>query len=308
MKVMTANDIIESTGLVVMIYGDPGVGKTTLANTSPNPIVLDFDRGSHRASLHKNVVQFDSWADVLQYKKDLDVLIEKSDTIVVDTVGTLLDSINTHLIETQPMLAKNSIKLWGELKKSFQEFFTPLRAKNKNIIFIAHAKEKEEGDIRIKRPLIQGSSYDLLMQSCDLIGYYGMKNNVRTLSFDISDSIVAKNCAGLPPIQIRSVETMEDLFKLILLDTKNALSNRNAQQQRALQSVAIWRDKAESLIAGGDCTIADISDFMDALKAESTNFPKGTSAAVWATVKSIFETSNYLWNAESGKFEETQNG
>lgn len=302
MKLMAANDIIESAGLVVMIYGDPGVGKTTLANTAPNPIVLDFDRGSHRASLHKNVVQFDSWADVIQSRKELDVLLDQSETIVVDTVGTLLDSINSHLIESQPMLAKNSIKLWGELKKTFQEFFIPLRARNKNIIFIAHAKEKEEGDQRIKRPLIQGSSYDLLMQSCDLIGYYGMRNNVRTLSFDMSDAIVAKNCANIPSIQIRSVETMEDLFKLILLDTRSALTNRNEQQQKALQTVATWRQYADNLIQGEECSIVHIEKFMETLKQESTSFPKGTSAAVWATVKSIFETADYVWDAEAGKF------
>jgi replication-associated recombination protein RarA len=50
MKVYSANEIIESAGMVALIYGDPGIGKTTLANTAPNPLLLDFDRGAHRSS------------------------------------------------------------------------------------------------------------------------------------------------------------------------------------------------------------------------------------------------------------------
>lgn len=304
MKLMNANDIIQSTGLVVMVYGDPGIGKTTLANTAPKPLVLDFDRGSHRASLHQQVVQFESWGDLLQSRTQLDALLNECETIVVDTVGTLLDSINSYLIETQPMLAKNSIKLWGELKKSFQEFFAPLRARNKNIIFIAHAKEKEEGDYRIKRPLIQGSSYDLLMQTCDLIGYYSMRNNVRTLTFDLSDTIVAKNCAGIPPLQIRSVETMDSLFGLILNDTRQALANRNSQQSTALKIVTTYQTLAQEVLAKKNCSIKMVQSFMDNLKSASTEFPQGTSVAVWAAIKPIFESAGYIWNAEIAKFEE----
>lgn len=302
MRVMNAQDVIQTSGLVVMVYGDPGIGKTTLANTAPNPIVLDFDKGSHRASLHKQVVQFESWSDMLQSRAQLDELLNQSDTIIVDTVGTLLDSIALHLVETQPMLAKNSIKLWGELKKAFLEFFLPLRAKNKNIVFIAHAKEKEENETRIKRPLIAGSSYDLLMQTCDLIGYYSMRNNVRTLTFDMSDTVVAKNCAGIPPLQIRSVATMTNLLGLILSDTRQALAKRTEQQATALQIVSEWQESATKLIESGKCTLKQVEKFMADLKDKSTDFPSGTSVAVWATVKPVFESAGFTWDAEQAKF------
>ena len=32
----------------MIIYGSPGVGKTTLALSAPDPILLDFDRGVSR--------------------------------------------------------------------------------------------------------------------------------------------------------------------------------------------------------------------------------------------------------------------
>ena len=56
-KVYSQQDDLIYQGLNILIYGDPGIGKTTLANTAPNPLVLDFDRGSHRAS-HRYLQSF----------------------------------------------------------------------------------------------------------------------------------------------------------------------------------------------------------------------------------------------------------
>lgn len=302
MRIMTANEVIESTGLNVLIYGEPGIGKTTLANTAPNAIVLDFDKGCHRASYQQRVVQFDSWQDLLQSKNELDTLLTNCDTVIVDTVGTLLDSINQHLVDTQPLLAKNSIKLWGELKKTFNEFFSPLRAMNKNLIFIAHAKEKDEGDVRIKRPLIQGSSYDLLMQTCDLIGYYAMKNNVRTLTFDLSDTITAKNCAGLEPIQIRSLESMPDLMSQLLDKTRASLNKRSERQSESLKIIREWTSKAKKLSTDAKLSGKQIASFMESLKKTSADFPSGTSTAIWASIKPIFESVGFEWDAELQSF------
>lgn len=310
MRVMTANEVIESTGLNVLIYGEPGIGKTSLANTAPNAIVLDFDKGSHRASYQQRVVQFDSWQDLLESKNELDTLLKDCDTVIVDTVGTLLDSINQHLVETQPLLAKNSIKLWGELKKSFTDFFGPLRAMNKNLVFIAHAKEKDEGDVRIKRPLIQGSSYDLLMQTCDLIGYYSMKNNVRTLSFDLSDTVTAKNCAGLEPIQVRNLESMPDLLTTILDRTRLALNKRSELQSASLAHVRTWTKQAKELVKAQKKYLSEenIADFMSQLKRTGPSLPTGTSVAIWASVKPVFEGAGFQWDVENAVFTKLQEG
>lgn len=49
----------------MILYGSPGVGKTTLALSAPNPVLLDFDRGISRVrSNHRKATEFFFSADV----------------------------------------------------------------------------------------------------------------------------------------------------------------------------------------------------------------------------------------------------
>ena len=291
MKVFSKNEVVVSSGLIVLIYGDPGIGKTTLANTAPNPILLDFDRGSHRASLGKKTVQFDSWHDVVENHEDLNNLFQEHDSIIIDTAGTLLDYMNNYILDTQPAMAKNGIKLWGELKKMFNDFFQPLKKMNKNIIFIAHAKEKEEGDFRIKRPLVQGSSYDLIMQSSDLVGYYTTTGTKRVLTFDISDTVTAKNCAGLEPIIISSVPAMHSQLTDIIDQTKKALLQRSSDHDDTIEIVKHWEKFAET---------ADQRTIFQVL--QEADIKKTVKTAVWAKITQVMKERGFEFDKEKQTF------
>jgi hypothetical protein len=252
---------------------------------------LDFDRGAHRASFGKTVVQFDSWQDVLDSSSELSAMIANSETVIIDTAGTLLELIQSHLVDTQPMLAKNSIKLWGELKKVFTDYFTPLKRSGKNIVFIAHAKEKEEGDIRIKRPLVQGSSYDLLLQSCDLIGFYSMKNNRRFLTFDLSDQHVAKNCAGIEPIEITDLNFASQAMSHIIQKTKAALVDRIDEHKAAIDNVQKWQEFAKT---------CEPTVLYQALA--DAKFKKTEKTAIWAGVQKVMQTRGFKFDEEKKQF------
>ena len=81
-----------------MIYGQAGMGKTTLALSSPKPLLLDFDNGVKRvnnAHLGDNVgiVQVNNWLEVLTLLNQEREAINEYETIVVDTVGKMMDFI-----------------------------------------------------------------------------------------------------------------------------------------------------------------------------------------------------------------------
>ncbi|MBL7991490.1 MAG: AAA family ATPase, partial [Candidatus Kapabacteria bacterium] len=76
--------------LTGLIYGDASSGKTTLSGTSKRALILDGDRGAYRALHRPDTLEVQSWQDILDVVAD-DVLMSGYDTIVVDTVGTVLD-------------------------------------------------------------------------------------------------------------------------------------------------------------------------------------------------------------------------
>lgn len=297
MRLIQQTDDMNVLGLNVLFYGDPGIGKTTLAFTAPNPLLLDFDRGVHRASHRKNALQFDSWQDVIDSKTDLDKLIAQHDSIIIDTAGTVIEAMQAYLVKSNPALLRNGIKLWGETKRLFQEFFLPLKLSGKNVIFIAHAKEKEEGDVRIKRPLIPGSSYDLLMQACDLVGYYTTIANKRVLTFDLSDTVTAKNCAEIQPVYVGTLHEMTTQLTEIINHTKQAIAKRSKEQEEAIALVGEWIKKAEAA-KDANKFVADLG------KAGLGDAVKRT---VWAGVVQTFGARGLVWNPETKQFEEKKN-
>lgn len=57
LKITRASDPITVNRINMVIYGPPGIGKTSLAFTADSPLLLDFDAGSYRAANRKDVVR-----------------------------------------------------------------------------------------------------------------------------------------------------------------------------------------------------------------------------------------------------------
>lgn len=59
------NELTVKTTLSALIYGQPGMGKTTLALSAPNPVLFDYDGGIHRVNAAHRVptVQITSWEE-----------------------------------------------------------------------------------------------------------------------------------------------------------------------------------------------------------------------------------------------------
>ena len=102
--------IKKSTELVIpatvkmMIYGQAGMGKTTLALSAPKPLLLDFDNGVKRVNMahleNIDTVQVESWSEIQTLLQQQQAELSPYLTIVVDTIGKMMDYIITHCCGT----------------------------------------------------------------------------------------------------------------------------------------------------------------------------------------------------------------
>lgn len=96
LNIITSDQALQVNSIITYIYGDPGLGKSSLGFSANKPILLDFDKGSHRTGdLRRGaVVQVQKWTDVSNLKaQDL----ASFNTVIIDTVGAMLECIKAHL-------------------------------------------------------------------------------------------------------------------------------------------------------------------------------------------------------------------
>jgi phage nucleotide-binding protein len=184
-----------------LIYGQPGIGKTSLALSAPKPLLIDFDNGLRRVAKQ---YQTDS-VQIESYQNLLDILTQEGisgyETIVIDTLGKMIDKMALWLADSNPKVnqanGQLSMQGWGFIVKEFKRLLQLLENQNRSFIFIAHEKEEKVGDEVIKRPDVAGSSVKELVKDLDFMGYMSIKGGKRTIDLAPNEAYYAKNSLGL---------------------------------------------------------------------------------------------------------------
>lgn len=194
-----SNELVIPTTVKMMIYGQAGMGKTTVALSAPKPLLLDFDNGVKRVNMAHldgiDIVQVTSWQDVQQVlQEDLSVY----QTIVVDTIGKMMDFIISYKCGTR----QPQIRDWGGINAEFSWLTRTLSSLNKNVVFVAHRDTRKEGDDTVFIPALREKSYNSIVTELDLLGYLEMRNEngvqKRTITFDPTSRNDGKNTCNLP--------------------------------------------------------------------------------------------------------------
>lgn len=166
----------EITSLNILVYGDPGVGKTSFAATAPDVLIADTENGL--LSVKDSQVDFvhlSSWNDLEElYKFMKSDEGKKYKTVAIDTITELMNKLVDELKRTHNN-GQNGLSQggWGVAIDKIAGMMRSFRDLPQSVIFTAHAQFQDkanEGSMRI--PSLNGKK--LPMQACgqvDIVAY-----------------------------------------------------------------------------------------------------------------------------------------
>lgn len=298
MPLVKATDTLPERPVVLLFFGDPGVGKTSLFNTAHKPILLDFDRGGSRAINRKDMLVINKWEEVMEEEKN--GLFKEYASIGLDTAKAALDDfLMAYVIQKDYKLAKNKLQAYGALGDEFKIFVSNRRSEQADLIIIAHAKDEKDGEITKKYPDVTGQSYALIMRIADQVGYITMRNNKRVIQFDPTDTIVGKNVAKLPVMEIP--DSTDPAFKTFLADiitkTKNSICSQSEAQKEAVEMSVRFQEEISRADSPKELNkiIAPIQELPKALKDPLLKLVGDRAAAKgwsWNKTEKVFEDLN----------------
>jgi hypothetical protein len=286
----------------ILLYGQPGIGKSTTALSAPAPLLIDCDGGVHRVSAeHRGpTVQVRRYEDVQDTlaKEDL----RPFQTIVIDTGGKLLDYMGAWIVQREPKLGKRggdlSLQGYGARKGEFIHLLKQIGTMGKHIVFVAHEREERDGDERKVRPEIGGSSGSDLIKELDAVGYMEAIGTERTITFNPTEKFYAKNSARLES-QMRLPHLdrgTENVFLTTIIqrcqDAMHAESGMAVAYQKLLTDVRGALD--------GVKTADDLNTVMVALGGQEHVW--NSKAVLWQDIQARAKMLSLTFDAKSKQF------
>ena len=185
--------------IIMIISGLPGVGKTTLALSAPDVLLIDADEGLSRIKPEhrKDASICKTYEEVLS---DIREAEGQYKTIVIDTCGALIDMLKDWAIRTDPKASKASggisLQGFGTVKAEFIRLSAELRKKF-NVVFLFHESKERNGDDIFYDIVCEGSARTLVWQPADLGAHLHIMNGKRYLGFTPTAQYNAKAAYGI---------------------------------------------------------------------------------------------------------------
>lgn len=293
MAIIRKSESFPKRPVIILLYGLPGVGKTSVSNTANNPILLDCDRGSDRAINRQDTIIASNWKEVLQDESE----IKNYSTLNIDTAKAVLDDfLMTYVVEQDYKLKTNKLKAYGAIGDEFKLFINRRRNEQIDIIVIAHAKEEKDGDITKYSPDVTGGSKDLLLRIADQVGFVYTQNNKRVINFDPTDRTIGKNVAKLPIMEIpdETNPKFKTFMAEIIDSVKTSIQSMSDDQKNAMLLIEKVTGLIENINTPDDAQ--NVSD-------EIGQLPKAQKIAFRNSFSAKLKEVGLTFNKESNKFE-----
>lgn len=271
LRITSAADPITVERLNLCLYAQPGIGKTSLAFTAEAPLLLDFDRGAHRAANRRDTVQVRAWDDVTNIT---DADLAPYSTVIVDTAGRALDVLSADIIRRNSKMGRGgalTLQGYGQLKAEFVAWLKQINGLGKDVILIAHMDEQRSGDEIVERLDVQGGSKGEIYKAADAMGRIAIRDGKRVLNFSPTDAAFGKNPGQLDPLVVphKDAPEFDGFLAGVIASIKSRLNELTEEQREAQAVLESWRLK-----------LADVEDEsgINQLLATAKTAPKAVRA------------------------------
>jgi hypothetical protein len=241
LRIVKSTDPIKVERINLVLYGPPGVGKSSLAFTADAPLLLDFDQGAHRAANRKDIVRVQQWAEVTDLAPED---LEPYKTVVVDTAGRALDGLTADIIRRNPKAGRGgalTLQGYGTLKAEFVAWLKAVNGMGKDVVLIAHMDEQRNGDDIIERLDVQGGSKGEIYKAADAMGRIAVRDGKRVLLFSPTDAAFGKNPGQLDPLEIPHPDKDPAFLATVIQTIKGRLNTMTEEQAKAQEVLESWR-------------------------------------------------------------------
>lgn len=141
-----------------LIYGEAGLGKTTLALKFPYPVLIDAEEGSELVVGNEDIprLKVDDYASFIALYKELRAMKHPYKTLIIDTIDWFESVLYNHAKSTLAKEKQNDSKeIWTKTKELTDEFWIMLNVlaqKGMNIVLVAH-----QGNYKIEDTTVEGA-------------------------------------------------------------------------------------------------------------------------------------------------------
>ena len=299
MIVKPENMDFSNKNIIMIISGLPGVGKTTLALSAPDVVLIDADEGIARVKPEhrKDSSMVKTYEELLA---DIKSFEGNYKTVVIDTCGALIELMKDWAMRTEPSASKKSGGFsqqgYGIVKSEFLRLSAELRKKF-NVVFLFHATKDKVNDDVFYDIVCEGSTKTLVWQPADLGAYLQIINGERYLGFTPTMNYNAKSVP-----ELKDGEPNDFLTRLFVQVQQNLKAEHDAlKPQQDAYDAAMAQGKALIEKLSKPEEVFEVSNAIKALHHALTS-EKELKAALSARIKEL----GFTYNREKKTYELAQ--
>ena len=217
MNIIKPKDLV-SKNAKILIYGQSGIGKSYLAGSAENAIMLDLEKGS--ASVKNKDIDVIEVSNAKEFKKAIVWAREqdKYKTIIIDSLTRYSEMLFLVLKKMYPD-KRDGLNLWGDFDVASRSRIEEILSIPKNIIVTLLEEPVNDGGILRKYPMYKANKFKMMLPSYfDLVSHLVVNDEGKRLMINepTNDSIGKNRFSsyGIPNI-ITESEELYDINKIL---------------------------------------------------------------------------------------------